>query len=246
MKKKGRRILTTFVLLLLFAIIAVGGYICYVLYLRPPINIDPKMYPVMGIDISAHNGIVDFEKVQKSDISFVYIKATEGASFQDSLFEKNYELALKAGIPVGAYHFFRFDMSGTLQAMNLIKSVQGKIFDLPIAIDIEDHGNPETASPVVAKRLQDMIDYLKIQDQKLVLYTNVKGYEKYIRPNFTQYILWICRFSKPAQDMNWQFWQYSHWGDVAGVKGEVDMDVYRGDNSDFENLLGEYSYGEES
>ncbi|MDE6309419.1 MAG: hypothetical protein K2L81_04415, partial [Muribaculaceae bacterium] len=83
--------------------------------------VEPNL-PVNGIDISSHNGKIDFEAVRADSIDFVIIKATEGSTFKDPAFHTNHTNALKAGLKVGAYHFFRFETNGQQQALNLIKA----------------------------------------------------------------------------------------------------------------------------
>ena len=93
---------------------------------RRHIDIDLQQYPISGIDVSAHNGDIDFIKIAQSGIDFVFIKATEGATFKDSRFHDNYNNARKARLKVGAYHFFRFNIDGKLQALNILNSIKGK------------------------------------------------------------------------------------------------------------------------
>lgn len=70
-----------------------------------------------GVDISAHTGKVDFDAIPKEDVLFIYMKATEGIDFVDSMMERNYDSARTCTqIPIGFYHFFRFDDDGAQQA----------------------------------------------------------------------------------------------------------------------------------
>lgn len=97
------------------SIIAVCGFIhAYRQYIAntPAMEPDRNLYPTRGIDISAHNGTIDFGKVKKAGYDFVIIKATEGTDFKDSMFSDNLRRAREAGLKVGAYHFFRFDTDG--------------------------------------------------------------------------------------------------------------------------------------
>ena len=64
---------------------------------------------VIGVDISEYQADVDMEALAEQNISFIYMKATEGSSYTDSRFRENWENAEEAGIPAGAYHFFSFD-----------------------------------------------------------------------------------------------------------------------------------------
>lgn len=231
--KSAKRIFVT--TLVILTIIAIAG-VAYVWRsgVIPTMRIDPEEYPVMGIDLSAHNGKVDFEAVYADSVSFVYLKATEGASFHDSAFEHNYTAAKAVeGLAVGAYHFFRFDVNGTLQARNFLSAVEGKSFDMPLAIDVEEHGNPDTSTDVIVKRLQEMINCLESEGIQPIIYTNLDGYHRIYKDNFNDYPLWISRFTKPDEDIDWSIWQFSHWGDVAGTNGEVDLNVFSGKRTDF-------------
>ena len=64
-------------------------------------------YPVRGIDVSNHNGTIKWEQVAEDDYQFAYIKASEGKTHRDPAFARNVKSAQRAGLLVGAYHFFR-------------------------------------------------------------------------------------------------------------------------------------------
>jgi len=85
-----------------------------------------SQYPVRGIDVSHHQGKIDWQAVKKQDIQFAYIKSTEGVDYQDPMFKTNWLEAHKAGIIRGAYHFFNFCSSPVKQAENFIRVVQKK------------------------------------------------------------------------------------------------------------------------
>ena len=100
------------------ALLIVGGllYVGRNRFFHPDVVIDHLHYPVVGIDVSNHNGRIDFDKVKADGVSFVYLKASEGKSYTDPSFKKNYTSVLKAGMKVGAYHFFRKKTDGVMQA----------------------------------------------------------------------------------------------------------------------------------
>ena len=194
---------------------------------------DREKYPVRGIDVSHHNGEIDFDRLsaKESDVSFIYIKATEGTDFQDPGFIRNYRGAMKSGIPAGAYHFFRYDTDGELQALNFIRALRGRPFTLPPAIDVEDWGNPDGhATALIVERLRLMTACLLREGYRPVIYTNLDGYHRIIRGNFDSYPLWISSFSDPPLDtdtenMHWAIWQYSHRGDLPGISSPTDLNV---------------------
>lgn len=210
------------------AVAAVGGLHVYRNFRAssPEIQPDESVYTVKGIDVSAHNGDIDFERVKADGYSFVMIKATEGTDFKDRNFVENIRLARSAGLKVGAYHFFRFDTDGNLQAINFLHSLRNRQLDFPAVIDVEEWGNPDgTATSQIVSRLRQMIDRLKYHGVDVVLYTNKDAYDRFIRDNFANYPLWICSFTQLDPNLEWRIWQYTHKGRVDGVSGNVDLNV---------------------
>ena len=99
-------------------------------YILPhSVNVDRYRYPVAGIDVSKHNGKIDFDQVRMDDYQFVFIKASEGKTYKDEAFDRNYRAAREADLKVGAYHFFRKNRTGREQADNLLGVVKGKTLD---------------------------------------------------------------------------------------------------------------------
>ncbi len=198
-----------------------------------------REYPVKGIDLSAHNGAVDFDVLSEQGISFAYLKATEGTDFADRYFIDNARRALRSGIPCGAYHFFRFDTDGELQALNFNDALRGRDFTLPPAIDIEEWGNPDGyATAHIVERLRKMLQVLERLGHSPILYTNKDGYYRFVRGNFDNYPLWICSFTNPPLEgarTSWVFWQYSHSGRLDGVEGTVDLNVFSGNEASFKS-----------
>lgn len=194
-------------------------------------NPSRERYPVRGIDVSAHNNDIDFAAAHSADsIAFVFVKATEGATFKDRNFVRNVNSARQAGLAVGAYHFFRFESPGVMQALNFLNSVRGRRLDLPLVIDIEEWGNPRNVpTDIITSRLSEMIDYISAHGYKVMIYTNKDGFKRF----FSEHIpgdmpLWICSFTDPPGPRNWLFWQHSHRGNVTGINGHVDLNVFNG------------------
>lgn len=197
-----------------------------------------EQYPVRGIDISAHNGDIDFSRVAADSIDFVIIKATEGATFKDARFRINHSRAAAAGLKTGAYHFFRFDIDGTLQAMNLVNSVINCRLDLPLIIDVEEWTNPDDVhTDHIKQRLGDMVDYLHNSGYSVAVYTNRIGHRRFLADNFSTLPLWICSFTDPPVKGTWHLWQYSHRGRVSGIDGHVDMNVFNGSRAHWHEFL---------
>ena len=219
------RLLTCVAMAAIFAVI--GGSYVYERYLGESDKADVSAYRVKGIDISHHNGReIDFEAVRDGGYSFVYMKATEGTDYKDRHFIDNFRRAREAGLGVGAYHFFRFDTDGEMQALNLMHSLRGYKLDLPVAIDVEEWGNPDgEATSRIVSRMRDLFDTMHRGGYEVIIYTNKDGYERFVKGNFDDMPLWISSFTTPSPDIDWDVWQYSHSGTVAGVPGSVDLNV---------------------
>lgn len=230
------------ILLCVVALCGVGSLVMYLTDVENPLQPAPsrERFPVAGIDISAHNGdSIDFEAVRADSVEFVLIKATEGADFKDRNFLRNLREARRAGLKVGAYHFYRFDRSGYTQALNFLNSVRGRELDLPLVIDIEEWTNPkEYQTGGILKNLDRMISHLTARGYRVMLYTNKDGYERFIRGRFDSYPVWISSFTEPDEDIEWDLWQHSHRGSVDGVDSKVDLNRFKGSYSEWEEWLG--------
>jgi hypothetical protein len=94
-----------------------------------------------GIDVSAYQGRIDWRRVAGQQVSFAYIKASEGGDFVDRRFAANWSGARRAGVPHGAYHFFSLCTPGLAQARNFLRVVPAQPGELAPALDLELSGN---------------------------------------------------------------------------------------------------------
>lgn len=92
-------------LIIIVLLLITGAFLLYhwgILQFNHP---DAETYPVQGIDVSTYQGTIDWPVLASNDLTFAFIKATEGSSFQDEKFKYNWENAGKTHLKVGAYHF---------------------------------------------------------------------------------------------------------------------------------------------
>lgn len=198
---------------------------------------DRDRFEIIGVDVSAHNGEIDFRKVASDGISFVIIKATEGGTFKDRRFVDNLRMAREAGLKVGAYHFFRFDTPGYMQGLNFLNSLQSRELDLPLIIDIEEWANPNSQpTHVVINRLVEMIDHLENHGHRVMLYTNKNGFARFVRGRFEGYPLWICSLADEPDEPGWTLWQGTHNGRVSGIDHPVDINAFSGTAEEWEEF----------
>lgn len=113
----------------------------------------------LGVDVSNHQGDIDWRRVAGDDIQFAYIKATEGGDWVDERFASNWIGAAKAGIARGAYHFFTLCRSGAEQTANFLRTAPDD-GELPPALDLEVAGNCDSRPDydVVIREVAAFID----------------------------------------------------------------------------------------
>lgn len=192
---------------------------------------DKDQYPVRGVDVSYYQGSIDWNVLASQNITFCFMKATEGIDHNDIRFAENWESAKNANIYVGAYHFYRFENSGEEQALNFISTVPVTENTLPPVIDVELYDSLEKKPDVqqVRENLQIMLDLLEEHyGVKPILYAAPNTYRTYIRYFADTYPVWISNYYyEPYHD--WTFWQYTDSGQLQGYDGDqtyIDMNVY--------------------
>ena len=217
---------------------------------------DPEKYPVMGVDVSSYQGNIDWSVIASQNVTFAFIKATEGSSHQDCCFPANWEEVQKTNIYAGAYHFFSFESSGETQAQNYIRTV-GELSEksLPPVIDLELYGE-YSETPMSRKEAQEILNALLKQLEeyyhvKPIIYTTMRTYYHYLLGGgYGEYPLWFRNtYQEPL--VNWSFWQYSDKGRLAGYDGLqgdhtemcIDLNVY---HSSYDSFLKEFSLPEAS
>lgn len=207
-------------------------------FIYSPPYIDPQKFPVRGIDVSSHNGLMNLDAAAADGIDFIFIKASEGDTFRDNNFRINYDKASHAGLKIGAYHYFRFDVGGVAQAKNFIKAIGNRQLDLGVAIDVEEsHNALERDSAKIAHRLSAMVEYLNLSGYRVTFYSNREGYYEYLKDVVPGACLWICSLNSSPINAEWTFRQYYHKGKVKGIRGDVDLDVFCGNRKEWQNYL---------
>lgn len=171
-----------------------------------------------------------YKSMNIKPVSFVYIKATEGASFKDKDFKANWESAGKANLRRGAYHFFRSSKDGELQAKNFISTVGSlRLRDLPPVLDIETIHRGCSKELLNRRALQWLKMVEKEYGKKPIVYAS----SSFVRDNLceeitNEYPIWVAHYEKmkPAWEP-WLIWQVSDKAVVKGVPGLVDLDVMK-------------------
>lgn len=220
----------------------------------------PEGYEIHGIDISHHQGKIDWEKLRtngmigKWPIRFVMIKATEGASNIDENFKDNFYNAREYGFIRGAYHFWSNYSTGRAQAEYFLKQVKLEDGDLPPVLDVEHIAKGQDPEDFKLSVLTWLRLVEKHYNVKPIIYTYYKFKMTYLNDSvFNDYPYWIAHYyvSKVDYKGKWKFWQHTDCGRLPGIRGYVDLNIYNGSYYDLRKLtigsheqIGEDAYDE--
>lgn len=204
----------------------------------------PHAFPVHGIDVSKFQGEIDWTAVKADGVEFAFIKATEGGDRFDDRFTENWEKAAAAGIPRGAYHFYYFCRPAIDQVKWFIDHVPRDKDALPPVLDMEWNGHSPTCTikPPRTKVLAEMRVFLQRAERhfgkKPIIYSSVDFHDEILRGQFNDYPFWLRSVAghpktKYEDRDDWLFWQYTGTGSVAGIKGNVDRNVFAGSRSEW-------------
>jgi lysozyme len=202
------------------------------------LELAPLRYDVIGVDVSHHQGRVDWGALAGDGIAFAYIKATEGESFRDANFSMNWSGAAAAGLPRGAYHFFTQCRGGFDQARNFIAKVPRDPRALPPVVDAESMGHCTQGPPVgtVAGELETLLAQLAAHyGRRPLIYTTAEFHDTYLKGQFPRDRFWLRSLVIPPlfRYEQWILWQYQNRGQRRGVQGPVDLSAFRGSRQDF-------------
>ena len=183
-----------------------------------------------GIDVSDHQKRIDWAEVAKDkNIKYVYIKATEGATYVSNLYRYNLENAHKHGIKVGSYHFLRTGSRIRDQFANFTRVVKKNEQDLLPVIDIEVRQgwtNQQVRDSV--KLFADLVE--EHYGCRPLIYTSSSFYDNILGRSFNVYPLFIARYSNSQPSLksgnDWVMWQFSERGRVRGINANVDLSCF--------------------
>lgn len=190
------------------------------------------MERIKGIDVSHHQGAVDFSKAKASGIGFAMLRAGYGwenpPKQTDRMFYRNYKNASAAGLPCGAYHYSyaKTVRDAQREADFFLKIIKGCRLEYPVAFDMED----PTQAGLGRTALTGIADAFCRKVEKagyyVCLYTNPDWMKNRLDMKcLSRFDLWIARYGTEPTAGTAGMWQYTSSGKVNGVKTRVDMDI---------------------
>ena len=198
----------------------------------------PASYAVHGIDAARYQGEIDWGPAARAGVRFAWLKATEGGDHIDPGYALNSEGARRAGVAVGAYHFYYFCRPAAEQAAWFIENVPKRRGDLPPMLDMEwNHLSPTCQlRPPAAEVRASIREFSRIVEAHFgtapVVYTTPDFYERNGLGQLAgqEYFLRSVTAHPNVRYPNerWTFWQYSGTGLVPGIAGKVDLNAFSG------------------
>jgi lysozyme len=203
---------------------------------------------IEGVDVSHHQGIVNWGKIAASGVRFAFVKATEGNSWTDPLYASNRAGAEKQGLLVGAYHFARPDGStpsailadARAEADHFVATAAPHPGELLPVLDLESNDGHLSPSQLTAWALAWLTRVGARIGAKPLVYSGYKFFEHNLADTVTfaaaGYMLWFPCYGvttaiAPANNWDgkgWTFWQYTSTDHVPGIVGNVDRDRFAG------------------
>lgn len=183
-----------------------------------------------GIDVSKHQGKIDWHKVKQSGIDFAILRAGYGRydTQKDERFEENYANAKKEGIKLGAYHYSyaKSVEDAIAEAQTLLGWLKGKQFEYPIAFDVEEKAQSDKGKQFVSDIIRAFCEKVEQAGYYVCIYANKNWFENYIDDDCKKkYDCWLAQWTdKPTYSGNYGLWQYSSQGSIEGINTRTDLD----------------------
>lgn len=188
------------------------------------------MAGIYGIDVSKHNGTIDWNKVKAAGVKFAILRAGYGrdTSQKDEKFEEYYKGAKAVGIPVGAYWYsYASDPEDAKkEAAACIKVIKDKQFEYPIFFDLEEKSQFNQGRDACSSMVRNFCNALEAAGYWAGLYMSRSPFTSYIEEGMRgRYALWLAEYNN---QLNYSgsvgMWQSTSDGKVDGISGRCDID----------------------
>ena len=196
----------------------------------------------LGFDVSEYQGNIDWEQTYHIDeafeLSFVFIRATAGSNKKDARFNSNWRDAKARQLICGAYHYYRPNENSVDQARNFIQQVRLQKGDLPPVLDIEKLPKSQSVARL-KKGLRRWLELIEAHyNVKPIIYSGERYYADFLRKEFSDYPLWIANYNfwRNTLASDWEFWQFTEKAKIAGIPGNVDLNIFKGDKNELMEL----------
>lgn len=189
-----------------------------------------------GIDISRHNGKIDWNAVKSSGVDYVIIRcgyrgSSSGALITDQNFQSNIKGATAAGLKVGIYVFSQAvnEVEAVKEASLAVSLAKGYKLTYPIFIDTESSGGRADKIDVATRTavVNAFCQTVQSAGYQAGIYASKSWFEtKLSMGSVGNYRIWLAQYAAaPTYSGRYDMWQYSSKGTISGINGKVDLNL---------------------
>ena len=185
-----------------------------------------------GIDVSEHQGVINWEKVKASGIDFAIIRCGYGMNLSnqdDAQFERNASECERLGIPYGVYLYSYANTveRASSEADHVLRLIKGHKLSFPVYFDMEDSSTAGSNYAALAKTFCGKIEKA---GYPVGVYANLNWWNNRLTDTcFNNWYRWVAQYYSTCQYKgNYAMWQYTSSGSVNGINGRVDMNYLIG------------------
>lgn len=199
---------------------------------------DPAYVTAIGIDVSRHNGDINWREAAGAGIAFAFVRiggrlADSGELYEDARFEDNLAGAQSAGIKTGVYFYSQAvsAQEAVEEAQFVLDKLAGRELEYPVVFDWEIYSKTARSANVDSVTLTScaiaFCDTIAQAGYTPMIYIGREvGYNRLDRTQLTAYDFWFAQYAaKPDMYYDYRIWQYTDSGSVPGVSGKVDMNL---------------------
>ena len=190
----------------------------------------------MGIDVSHHNGKIDWAQVKASGVEFAMIRVgyrgqTSGGIYEDAYFKSNVNGAVAAGVKVGIYFYSTAinEDEALEEAAWVVKKIAPYRITFPVVYDFEDFNSKRCANVggvECTKNANAFLNFVKSKGYEPMMYANKSDITSRLSRSSFSCKFWLAHYTTQTDYTgNVNMWQYTSKGTVPGIKGEVDMNI---------------------
>ena len=188
-----------------------------------------------GIDVSHHQGIINWDAVKAAGIEFAIIRCGYGidqVDQDDAQWNRNVAECERLGIPYGVY-FYSYAVTSEMavqEGMHAVRLLKGHKPQLPVFFDMEENRQLVVGNDGLAEIARIFCDIVSNAGYKVGVYANLSWWNNYLTsPIFENWYRWVAEWHQSCHyNGRYEMWQYTNSGSVNGINGRVDMNYWYG------------------
>ena len=187
------------------------------------------------VDVSEWQQNVDYNKLKRSGINAVIIRAGYGreVSQKDNMFESHFRNAKNANLKIGVYWYSYADSvnDAEKEAKACLECIKNKSLDMPIYYDLEDSSQLHLGKTKITEIAERFCETVKENGYRAGVYANLNWFNNYLdyKRLKSKYSIWLAQYNDKAE-LDCDIWQNSSTGRVSGYSGNIDTNVIYNDN----------------